>query len=117
MLLYKFNLFNFYSENIYSGFSNKPCYFNLAFTKIGETVFVNGMVFPDETSSITYNNKIPIYLRPSITTMLQYWTLITGTVAVSAGTIYVNTDLSIRIDTPSLSRNKTALVSGFYKIK
>lgn len=116
LLLKLQNLNTFLQVNSYNGNSSAADFFSLSFTRVGGKVFVNGMIYPDNSPSKTFANKIPMELKPIKSTSLAFWTLNTGNIQVSAGKVIFNTDLSLTIESPPLSQSKPALISGFYEI-
>lgn len=96
------------------GGSGNPNFISLVFTRIGNKVFVNGMIYPDSNAEYGYANLIPANFRPSENKTLYYWTLDTGTATASSGSALFYPDGTILLKNPILSRNKQALLTGFY---
>ena len=98
------------------GTSDKPNFLSLVFTRMGNKVFVNGMIYPDSNAEYGYANLIPANFRPSENKTLYYWTLNTGVTQASSGSALFYPDGTILLKNPILSREKQSLISGFYAL-
>ena len=98
------------------GGSGNPNFISLVFTRIGNKVFVNGMIYPDSNAEYGYANLIPANFRPSENKTLYYWTLNTGVTQASSGSALFYPDGTILLKNPILSREKQSLISGVYTL-